>query len=267
MTLAADLKIANLVARQATEVAVYGTAGSDQFTFDASAGRTITVNGISYRFDDATSFTYQGTGNDHLNLVGRSDANTAVIRPRSAIFRDAGYSVIAASVELTSFDGGGGDDSARLYGSRRENTLAAYIGDADPDRQQAVLTGGGLSITARAANIRVDGRGGMDSATVNDSASVFGYQPFWKWERLWGADGEQQVRGFKNIEHTRQEAAGPAAFNESVFVDAVVDPVSQDAPKKLMTDELAQLLLLSQSESELQKEPAGPAACPLERFG
>ena len=76
----ADLRIANLLHREGTNVTVHGTVEADDFLFSAEHSRNITINGVLYEFDDdevsAVTFDADKTpadqGADVVRLEGSS---------------------------------------------------------------------------------------------------------------------------------------------------------------------------------------------------
>jgi microcystin-dependent protein/subtilisin-like proprotein convertase family protein len=113
-----DLLLANLVSKTGLEVKAYGTGGDDQFEFDASASRLVSVNGVSYHFEDyeVDKVTISGgDGSDEAYLHGSDGDETAKLRPGQAELTDDVYSLTASDVENVVADGGRGDDVVILY--------------------------------------------------------------------------------------------------------------------------------------------------------
>ncbi|MHB8900981.1 MAG: FG-GAP repeat domain-containing protein [Thermoguttaceae bacterium] len=68
---AAQLRIANLLRRDAAQLTVYGTAGDDVYAFSAAGPHEVVVNGLAYAFDPAGVDTFildGGDGADRLEL-------------------------------------------------------------------------------------------------------------------------------------------------------------------------------------------------------
>lgn len=199
----ADVRIVNLVEQSGTTVTVHGTAGNDEFVFDASAPIwQVAVQGVAYEFTEAQAgrFHFDGLGgSDHVRLAGGGEADRALLRPSAASLEGGGYAVTAVHVESSTFDGGGGNDLARLYGLRRANALTAGTGGSGPAAGYTALTGSGVSITAKAERIDADGGGGRDTAAMYRSADSEVFQSFWKWAGMAGQDSDCRVKDFQNV--------------------------------------------------------------------
>ena len=127
-----DVRAANLIDVVGTAVTVYGTDGDDTFEFDASASRTVTINGIRHEFDDAevTSVTFNGEdGIDTVLLYDSSGDEILTASPGSVHFESAteGFTVEASGFEaLHAYALAGGNDSAVLHGSATHDKLKSY---------------------------------------------------------------------------------------------------------------------------------------------
>jgi hypothetical protein len=214
------LRIANLVRHESAAVAVSGTAGGDQFVFDASAAlRQVSVNEVVYTFGaaEAVSFDFDGAGgNDTVRLVGGADVDTAQLRPRRVVLNGSGYRVTADDIESAAFDGGGGKDVALLHGGPGVDVLAAGGEAPAADPHRAVLSGNGVSLTATAEIVCAYGNGGHNAAYLYDSPGIDVFQPFWRWSRMWGdpdpaVDGDEYHRlamGFQEVVAYADDSAG-----------------------------------------------------------
>lgn len=194
-----DMRVANLVQRVGSAVTVWGTAGADQFTFNASAGKQIAINGIRYDFHDAVSFAFDGaSGEDEVHWTGSAAAEVAILRPTAAVLRSDSYTVSAARIESSRFDGGDGD-VVRIHGTHRANTLAIGGETPEADPRSAALTGGGTSIAVIADRVIAQGRGGRDAAMLHQPAENEVLESYWKWTRMRGPDGYHELRGFEDV--------------------------------------------------------------------
>ncbi|NUQ65253.1 MAG: phytase, partial [Pirellulales bacterium] len=129
-----DLRLGNLVQPTGTSVVVYGTPQDDQFAFDASAGRQVTINGLAYGFTaaQAGSFSFDGLGGaDNVRSVGGGGAENAQFWPTSGTVSGPSYSLSLTNIEATQFDGGGGEDTAWVWGSKGANIYTANPGSAE----------------------------------------------------------------------------------------------------------------------------------------
>lgn len=256
-----DLRIANLVELAGEEVTVHGTPQRDLFSFDASGvlqqgtvslqsgpATRLTVNGIAYAFDGTRLFTFDGSGGeDHLDLVGSSDVDVVRLLPHRALLSGNGYSVVATNIASSSFEGGA-NDVARIYGTRRSNTLAG-IADTQSLPGRLTLGGDGVSIAALAGKIYTRGNGGKDAITLSPSPGDT-VQPFWNWTRVWGTEDYREARGFRDI--YLEPAA--ASANQAALVDMAMGQVDKAAASRLSAEELAQLFWLDQLEAQRESE-------------
>ncbi|MFC1597329.1 RHS repeat-associated core domain-containing protein [Planctomycetota bacterium] len=137
-----DLRLANLVSHTGTTVTVYGTDDEDLFTFDATASRLVTINGVPYHFTDAeaTFVSFDGSAAvDTAILTGNNQNERAELWPGHGTLTGEGYSVAISNVETVTAVGGEGIDVALLHDNPElKDTLTG-----DPDT--ATLFGNGYS--------------------------------------------------------------------------------------------------------------------------
>ena len=132
-----DLTIANLVARVGSQTTVFGTAGADQFEFDAAPSLRVSIGGLAYQLPPATAatVTFGGGVGDTVVLRGASGDDTVTLRPGTATFSGAGFVVNVANTADITVYGQGGHDTASLYDSAEDDnflgtpTYAAMYGD------------------------------------------------------------------------------------------------------------------------------------------
>ncbi len=162
-----DLLLANLVAQSGPHLTVFGTAGADTFSFDASAGSRVGINGVVYSFGEGelTTISFSGNGDsDTATLQGSAQAENARIWPGKARFTVTGLDVWVYDTETITVHGGGGDDLVRLFDSPETDTFTG-------NPQSANMIGPGFSNTA--AGFRYvyanSGSGGADAAWLYDS--------------------------------------------------------------------------------------------------
>jgi hypothetical protein len=219
--------MANLVRRSATTVTVHGTHDADQFTFDASSGRRIAINGIAYEVDGASSIAFDGAGGaDHAEFIGSEFTDATQLRPGKAVLRGNGYTVTAVKIDSSRFDGGGGKDVAKIYGNlRTKDTILAGGEEPGAAPSRTTLTGEGTSLTATAEQIYVYGRGGNDTAYLYGSAGDDRVLPYWKWTWMSGPGYFREIRGVKTT-----YAYGGDGFDTAGFRDSDFDDVFQGRP-------------------------------------
>ena len=196
-----NIALANLVHRDGARVHVFGTGGDDSFIFDASSTPwEVAVRGVSYWFTGPSEFFFDGLGGqNHVQFVGSSSDDRALLRPAQAALFGPGYTVAAVNIASSDFDGGGGQDAAFLYGSRRGNLLTAGGENAGADPQRTTLGSDGVSIAATAETIHAYGRGGKDTATLCAATAGDQFQPCWKDARMSGTGYTRELRGFAQV--------------------------------------------------------------------
>ena len=218
---------------------VQGTAEGDVFEFHAgttSGQPLLKLNGVELPIP-AGSYSIEfhgGDGDDQVWFDGSDGEDTALLRPNAAVVHSGAYTVSASQVETIHFDGAGGMDVARLYGSSRTDTLTAGGAGADP--KQTTLCGG-FSLTAIVETLYADGRHGRNTATLPDSQSD-AVQQFWKWaETRHDPDpeivGDESFRFLRNFWDFSSEAAAPSepiGGATALLIDAAV----QDATPPLL---------------------------------
>ncbi|NUQ63356.1 MAG: putative Ig domain-containing protein, partial [Pirellulales bacterium] len=206
-----DLRMANLVRHEGTAVSVYGTAEDDAFTFDASAGRKITIRGITYQFapSQATAFSFDGLdGSDGVWFVGADGPDDVTLFPASGTFTGQDYTLATANIDSTDCNGGEGEDTVWIWGSSAGNTYTAHPGSAE-------MTGGGVSITATADRIYARGGGGADTATIWDSPGNDFFEFFPIWARATGEGYFHNLQGFTTM--IGKAELGVNGTDEAVF--------------------------------------------------
>lgn len=163
-----DLRITNLVSQVGDRVTVFGTQGDDQFTFNAGATHTLSINGVGYSFSGTSvrHVDFQGlAGSDTATLTGTMADETAYVRVGSAEMTGPGYDARLTGVENVTVVGGGGGDSVYLYDSAGNDTFTARP-------FEGTLSGAGFSHRAVGARLiaGIARGGGADTALFYDSA-------------------------------------------------------------------------------------------------
>jgi hypothetical protein len=133
----AEFRVANLLDRDGATVTVHGTAGDDQFAFNASSSRTITINGVAYHFDDGevNSISFDGgEGHDTVVLEDSPGDETLTAGATHALFTNAeptiGFSVeVDAFEEMYAYARAGGHDAAYLHDSDAADKFKAELAE------------------------------------------------------------------------------------------------------------------------------------------
>ncbi|MEN6497922.1 MAG: S8 family serine peptidase [Thermoguttaceae bacterium] len=178
----ATLRLANLVQRSGSEVRVFGTDAADTFAFDATSGRRVSVNGLTYQFtSEITSVVIDGdSGEDTAELTGSPGDDSAVFAATGGKLTGPDYRLMLANVAHTTLNAGDGTDVAYLTGTQGNDTFVA-------DRNQGTLAGDGFSLKAVGfERLHSLGSGGSDTAVLRDSDGA---------ERLVAKPGDVQLYG------------------------------------------------------------------------
>lgn len=243
-----EIIAANLVQRSADTVNVYGTGTADHFRFDALAQPQVEINGVEYQVLGVQTILFDGLeGSDDARLIGSGDADTAILFANKAVLQGNGYTVVATNIESKYFNGGGGIDAARLYGTRRGETFTAGVATSEADPLHHVLSGDGISTTAAAEKIYVFGRDGEDTATIslaNDDSIL----PFWKRTRVQAGSFDGELRDFVNVQTDSGSASAPAVL----LAEGMVDMAAEMASEGIAVADLAQLLWMDSGD---RREP------------
>lgn len=270
-----EVRIANLVQHQGANVTVRGTAENDTLVFEAgSPACRLTIHGLTYPFTpaQANAFFFDGlAGADEVRVVGSGEVDTATLRPSQACFRGTGYMLAGVNIESSTFDGGGGEDLARLYGSRRADFLTCSGAGSTVDAYRATFSGG-IAATAAAEKIYVEGNGSKDAAELRKSVETDIFVPFWRWARMAGEGHACQAHRFRSA-IARDSAGEPegvittdrnrtllpldVGIDEAILVDAVVDQATGALTTPPAMDDLAEILWFSEYERRRLKEACG----------
>ena len=219
-----DLRLANLVRRTGSKVAVAGTATQDVFECAAAPARHVTINGLTYPFDPAavSIFTFDGRGGPDAALVTDSTGNANVdLGPGAVWVRDtaAGVSVYMTLTGSITVDGGGGTSTARLYDSPGDDTFTGRPG-------HCVLQGNGFFLGAVGFRyvFAYATAGGQDTAVLDDSPGndVFTADPVRHYAVLYGAGFYHRVDSFDSVEASSAEGIDIAKLYDSAGNDTFV---------------------------------------------
>jgi VCBS repeat-containing protein/predicted outer membrane repeat protein len=226
-----ELSVANLVHREGQTINVFGTAGEDEFAFDATARqfvvngptyRQLTVNGLIYQFTGDVSVRFDGAeGKDQAVLTGSSSDDSAVLTASGGRLTGSGYRVTLTSIAQTTVDGNGGTDVVYLYGTENEDTFTAEPG-------QATLAGTGYSLKVVDFDaIHAIGADGGDTAVLRDSAGAERLVAKPEDTRLYGQGFYLQAKGFSTV--TAYATAGSA--DRAEFYDSRGDDTWTASPQ------------------------------------
>ena len=127
-----DLRIANVVQHVGTTVTVQGTDGDDVFAFAPTGSYQVTINGVSYHFDDADVNTVQfdgGEGNDTASIDDSSGNDVYTATPNYAQIVAPDFTVRAEScATVFAYARQGGDDTAVFIDSLGNDKAKAENG-------------------------------------------------------------------------------------------------------------------------------------------
>ncbi len=177
---------------------VFGSAGEDQLEAQGGYARLTDNRSYSITVRDFRSLqAYGGAGeNDAAVLRGTSAGEVFTARPGTAALRGSTLWLQASGFEHVTASGGGGSDTARLFGSPGDDLFEAHPADG-----WSMLTAG--TATARAEGFASvyavsDGQG-TDEARLEDSADsdVLAAQP--GYALLVGPSGLVAVQGFGSL--------------------------------------------------------------------
>ena len=216
-----ELSVANLVHREGQAIDVFGTAGEDEFAFDAVSGQ-ITVNGLIYHCTGDVSVRFDGAeGKDQAVLTGSSSDDSAVLTASGGRLTGSGYRVTLTNVAQTTVDGSGGTDVVYLYGTENEDTFTAEPG-------QATLAGTGYSLkVVDFEAIHAIGADGDDTAVLRDSAGAERLVARPEDTRLYGQGFYLQAKGFSTV--TAYATAGSG--DRAEFYDSRGDDTLNASPQ------------------------------------
>ena len=179
-----EMTIANLVMEDSTGVHVFGTDDADDFHFALVDSYLVTINGVSYHFQDVgdTPETFAFDGGEGIDSAtftgsesdesGRFFTGIGEFYSGSEFYDEGGFFLDAVAENLIAYSGGG-RDFLKMYDSPGDDTFTSSPAVAS-------LVGSGYSHTgydffaalAYATNREGDdGNGGQDQAIMTDSAN------------------------------------------------------------------------------------------------
>ena len=164
-----DARVTNLVNVSGTTVNVFGTAGSDAFSFTHGTSHQVTVKGVTYTYTPAQLGTLNisgGGASDTLTVALGSLNDTVTLRPGEVTVTNSDYSVSGTSLEAISVAAGAGADLASLYDAASDDTLTASPASARFAGTDFDNTASGFDEVRAYATA-----GGFDVANLTDGAT------------------------------------------------------------------------------------------------
>jgi hypothetical protein len=230
-----ELWLANLVHQADGAVTVYGTAQNDDFRFDAGDSRTITINGVVYKFSDSEVSTAHFDGGDGWDAAWLYDSrgdDTLEAWPGHALMANpAGGAAAAYSVEVAGFEDmqsyatRGGVDAAILHGSSGSDKLKSY---EDFVRLRAKNSVYSLRAKKFASIVSDPGAAGNDAAVFDgaDGNEIFTYHGVDNSARMQGKRRDHSAVGFASVIARAGGGEGDVAyFTDLPGPDSEVDDV------------------------------------------
>ena len=214
-----DLRLSNLVRHEGSTVDVFGTAGSDSFSFTASPRWRVVIDGVAYDFNPpaADTLRVEGRGgSDDARLYDSAGDDAFSAHPDRAVLSGPGYSCEVRSFRLVQASAGTGHDTANLYDSAGNDLF-----DARP--AYAVLYGTNFYNRANGFDA-VTGRsaGGVDVARLydGDGAETFTADPFAG--TLAGTGFSNRAEGFRYLAGYASTGNDAARLYDSADTDTFV---------------------------------------------
>jgi Tol biopolymer transport system component len=195
-----DLRVANLVWHDGTDVTVFGTTGDDRFEFDAAHSRTISINGVIYHFADeqVSSVGFDGgEGHDVVSMYDSpGDETLEAWSSETAIFTNGpADSVPDFTVtlhgynELHVYAPSTGHDVAILHGTPGNDKFKS-----EPMENYAKIYGGAQYNRVKFFDeVDVYSSSGMELAPGADGGKDLA--------RLWDSNGSDTFRGGLGLSH------------------------------------------------------------------
>jgi len=187
---------------------IYGTLGDDLFEFSGgptSDAWVVKLNGVVQEVgQDVTQVKFDGVfGSDSVVITGTAAADSAELWPDHALFEGDGYSVSVSNVKSTTINGGGGDDTADMYGAAGSDSNTFKATPA-----YGRLYGNGFANRVNGfSEVIGHSVGNNDVAKLYDSAGddAFGATP--EFANLYGEGFDNTVIGFRYV-HAYAKAGG-----------------------------------------------------------
>jgi hypothetical protein len=203
-----SLLVANLVHEAGGIVTVYGTDQDDEFIFDAADSREVTINGVTYHYEDTEVSTVNfdgGSGTDLVWLYDSAGNENLEAWPGRVVFANRSgdseqdYSVEAVGFEhMLAYATRGGSDSAILHGSEGSDKFKSY---EDYVRLRAMNSIYSLRAKQFDSIVGDSGAAGRDVAVFNgtDGNETFTYSGGNNSARVQGKNRDHLAQGFISI--------------------------------------------------------------------
>ena len=162
-----DLRICNLLSQSGTAVEVVDTPLDDVFRFGVSDTFDVTVNGVTYHFNDASTFTFTSeSGNDSIEIVDSTGNDTLTVSDTQMVMTGTPIGGTSFSVSANNFSYAhgyartGGNDVAQFAGSDRSDRAKVY------DSLVKMMGGGYYARAKFFEQVDMNLRGDTDSTVV-----------------------------------------------------------------------------------------------------
>ncbi len=192
-----ELVLANVVSRVSSGLTVNGGLGSDDIGVDLQNGLKVRFGEIEYAYPNGAirNLTIDAHGgNDTLTVVGSSQADKVDLRPTGSTIENSQIQLAINSVEVVSYNGGGGADRVYLYDSDGDDTLTAR-----PRSAELVGVGYKFSV-AEIDRIFIHATGaGQDFAYLYDSSGDDRLSVRPQFSSMTGSGFFNYVRGFERV--------------------------------------------------------------------
>ncbi len=220
-----DLRVANLVHVQGDFVSVFGTDGDDGFLFNASTGRQIVINEVSYEFSEEQARDIEfdgGEGYDTAILRDSPGDESLEAWPAAAVLSNGGEDgVTDFSVSVRGFEEmhvyakGDGHDTATLHDSENNDKFKA-----EPAEDYAKMYGGALYNRVKFFDVvEAHSSGGSDLARVFDTNGDDLFEGQEDTSRLSGLGFDVLAHGFRYVIAYASEGTDTATFVDSGLRD------------------------------------------------
>lgn len=220
-----DLRVANLVDVQGESVSVYGTDGDDDFLFDASAGRQIMINEVSYEFSEEQALEIEFDGGEGYDTaILRDSPGDEVLEawPVTAVLSNADEDEVTnftvsvhAFEEMHAYANRDGHDTATLHDSEANDKFKA-----EPAEDYAKMYGGTLYNRVKFFDVvEAYSSGGSDLARVFDTTGNDLFEGQKDTSRLSGQAFNVLAHGFGHVIAYASEGTDTATFVDSALRD------------------------------------------------
>ncbi len=228
----AQLRYANLVDVDGTNLRVFGTNSGDDVSVSLSNGVAVTVGGIDYAWQNNAIRSVsidQGGGADTLRIIGSRNMETVQMYSDRGSIASTDVQVQWLGTERVEFRGGGGADRVYAYDTNGNDELVIR-----PNQFQ--LNGAGYQfVVEQAERLYIDAsRGGNDRATIFDSSGDDRLSVRPQFSSITGPGYFNFITGFERIyayataggndSATLYDSTGKDTFTANADVATIVGP-------------------------------------------